>query len=54
MSRPCNGRRVLQRELQDPLAMLLLEGKLSEGETISVDGGAGGLLIEGSAVAAAA
>ncbi|MFZ1426335.1 MAG: ATP-dependent chaperone ClpB [Geminicoccaceae bacterium] len=47
-------KRVIQRELQDPLAMLLLEGKLSEGETIHVDAGAGGLLIQGTLVAAAA
>jgi ATP-dependent Clp protease ATP-binding subunit ClpB len=45
---------VLQRELQDPLAMLLLEGKLSEGERIHVDADDGGLLIEGVPVAVAA
>jgi ATP-dependent Clp protease ATP-binding subunit ClpB len=47
-------KRVLQRELQDPLAMLLLEGKLSEGERIHVDADDGGLLIEGVPVAVAA
>ena len=47
-------KRVIQRELQDPLAMLLLEGRLNEGETIHVDAGAGGLLIQGTPVAAAA
>ena len=30
-------KRVIQRELADPLAMRLLEGKLAEGDTVTVD-----------------
>jgi ATP-dependent Clp protease ATP-binding subunit ClpB len=43
-------KRQIQRNLQDPLALLILEGKLREGDTIRVDAGDGGLLINGSAV----
>jgi len=47
-------KRVIQRNLQDPLALLILEGKVREGETVRVDAGDGGLLINGSAVPLAA
>jgi ATP-dependent Clp protease ATP-binding subunit ClpB len=30
-------KRAIQRLVQDPLAMMLLEGKFSEGDTIQVD-----------------
>ena len=30
-------KRVIQKELQDPLARLILEGRISDGETITVD-----------------
>ena len=47
-------KRVIQRELQDPLAVMLLEGQLAEGQAIHVDAGEGGLVIHGAPVAAAA
>ncbi|MBI1240010.1 MAG: ATP-dependent chaperone ClpB [Alphaproteobacteria bacterium] len=40
-------KRVIQKRLQDPLAQLLLEGVVSEGETVAVTTGANGLLING-------
>ncbi len=36
-------KRAIQRELQDPLAMAMLEGRFGEGDTIHVDGGPEGL-----------
>jgi ATP-dependent Clp protease ATP-binding subunit ClpB len=46
-------KRVIQRELQDPLALRLLQGEFRQGETIRVDAGADGLtftaVIEGKA-----
>ncbi|MCY3907808.1 MAG: ATP-dependent chaperone ClpB [Anaerolineaceae bacterium] len=36
-------KRVIQRELQDPLALLLLEGQVQEGDVVFVDVGPGGL-----------
>jgi ATP-dependent Clp protease ATP-binding subunit ClpB len=47
-------KRVIQRSLQDPLALMLLEGKLGDGETVRVDAGEGGLIIQGAPVAVAA
>jgi len=47
-------KRVIQKSLQDPLARLILEGRIGEGETVSVDAGDGGLLINGAAVPLAA
>ncbi|MGE3969513.1 MAG: ATP-dependent chaperone ClpB [Dongiaceae bacterium] len=47
-------KRVIQRELQNPLATMILAGKIAEGETASVTGGPGGLLINGAPAAAAA
>jgi ATP-dependent Clp protease ATP-binding subunit ClpB len=38
---------VIQRYLQDPLALMILEGKVREGETVHVDAGEGGLIING-------
>ncbi len=40
-------KRVIQRRLQDPLAELLLEGKISDGSKIKVSGGKNGLTIDG-------
>jgi ATP-dependent Clp protease ATP-binding subunit ClpB len=37
-------KRAIQRELQDPLALLLLGGEFRAGETIRVDRGADGLM----------
>ncbi len=36
-------KRLIQRELQDPLALKLLSGEISEGSTVTVDVGDGGL-----------
>ena len=47
-------KRTIQRTLQDPLARLILEGRIRDGETIRVDAGEGGLQINGSAAALAA
>ncbi|MEL6724296.1 MAG: ATP-dependent chaperone ClpB [Pseudomonadota bacterium] len=40
-------KRVIQKELQDPLARLLLEGRIHDGETIEVDAEADSLTING-------
>ncbi|MDP6787378.1 MAG: ATP-dependent chaperone ClpB [Rhodospirillales bacterium] len=46
-------KRVIQRALQNPLAGLILEGKVLEGETIRVTAGEDGLTINGIKAAAA-
>jgi ATP-dependent Clp protease ATP-binding subunit ClpB len=38
---------VIQRRLQDPLAQMLLEGKIGDGDTITVGAGKSGLVING-------
>jgi ATP-dependent Clp protease ATP-binding subunit ClpB len=45
-------KRVIQRRLQDPLAQLLLEGKISDGSKIKVSAGRSGLTIDGVEFAA--
>jgi ATP-dependent Clp protease ATP-binding subunit ClpB len=40
-------KRVIQKELQDPLARLILEGSIKDGETVSVGEAAGVLTING-------
>jgi ATP-dependent Clp protease ATP-binding subunit ClpB len=45
-------KRVIQRRLQDPLAQLLLEGKISDGSKIKVSAGKSGLTINGQEFAA--
>lgn len=40
-------KRVIQKELQDPLARLLLEGRIHDGEDIAVDSEADSLIING-------
>ena len=47
-------KRVIQRTLQNPLALMLLEGRIGDGETVHVDAGRDGLVIQGTPVAAAA
>jgi ATP-dependent Clp protease ATP-binding subunit ClpB len=47
-------KRVIQRSLQDPLARLILEGRIGDGDVVDVDAGDGGLLINGSTAAMAA
>jgi len=43
-------KRVIQKELQDPLARLILEGAINDGEAITVSAEAGALTINGRAV----
>ncbi|MDQ2961120.1 MAG: ATP-dependent chaperone ClpB, partial [Candidatus Dormibacteraeota bacterium] len=45
-------RRVIQRRLQDPIAMALLQGRFADGDTISVDVQDGGLVVTGEPAAA--
>jgi ATP-dependent Clp protease ATP-binding subunit ClpB len=45
-------KRVIQRRLQDPLAQLLLEGKIGDGSKIKVSAGRSGLTIDGVEFAA--
>ncbi len=47
-------KRVIQRSLQNPLATLLLQGALHEGETVHVSAGIDGLSINGRSLAEAA
>jgi ATP-dependent Clp protease ATP-binding subunit ClpB len=46
-------KRVIQRSLQNPLASLLLEGVVQDGETVHVTAGADGLIIGGRLAVAA-
>jgi len=41
-------KRLIQREVQDPLAMKLLSGGLHEGDTVEIDAGDGALIIQGA------
>jgi ATP-dependent Clp protease ATP-binding subunit ClpB len=41
-------KRVIQRSLQDPLAQLILEGKIEDGATVKVSAGKRGLVINGT------
>jgi ATP-dependent Clp protease ATP-binding subunit ClpB len=43
-------KRVIQKELQDPLARLILEGALNDGDTVKVSAEAGALTVNGKAV----
>lgn len=45
-------RRVIQRELQNPLAGLILAGKIADGDHVSVSAGPDGLIVNGEAIAA--
>ena len=45
-------KRVIQRRLQDPLAQLLLEGKIADGAKVKVSVGKAGLSINGQEFAA--
>jgi len=44
-------KRVIQRALQNPLATLLLEGKIEDGQTVEVSADEHGLVIDGQSVA---
>ncbi len=46
-------KRVIQRELQNPLASMILEGKIGDGDKVSVSAGPEGLVVNGEMVAAA-
>jgi ATP-dependent Clp protease ATP-binding subunit ClpB len=46
-------KRVIQRSLQNPLAGLILEGAIREGEAVHVSAGRDGLVINGQVAAAA-
>ena len=46
-------KRVMQRELQNALAGLILEGKIADGDRVAVSAGPDGLVINGEMVAAA-
>lgn len=45
-------KRVIQRNVQDPLAELLLMGEIADGETVHVSAGVEGLVINGHEVGA--
>jgi len=47
-------KRAIQRSLQNPLASLILEGRIVDGDTVRVSAGEGGLIFNGQPVAAAA
>jgi ATP-dependent Clp protease ATP-binding subunit ClpB len=47
-------KRVIQKQVQDPLAELILSGRIKDGERVTVSVGAHGLVFNGEAVAAAA
>jgi ATP-dependent Clp protease ATP-binding subunit ClpB len=47
-------KRVIQRELQNPMASLILDGGIREGETARVTAGADGLIIDAVGTQAAA
>ncbi len=47
-------KRVIQRSLQNPLASMILEGKINDGDTVEVSANKDGLLINGEVVEAAA
>jgi ATP-dependent Clp protease ATP-binding subunit ClpB len=47
-------KRVIQRRLQDPLAQLLLEGKVGDGATVTVSANKTGLVIDGQEFSASA
>jgi len=40
-------KRVIQRSLQNPLATMILEGRINDGETVTVSSGEGGLTLNG-------
>jgi ATP-dependent Clp protease ATP-binding subunit ClpB len=40
-------KRVIQRSLQNPLATMILEGRINDGETVTVSSGEGGLILNG-------
>ncbi len=47
-------KRIIQRNLQNPLAQLIIAGRLDDGETVRVSAGPDGLVIDGQDSAALA
>ena len=47
-------KRAIQRALQNPIASLILEGRIADGDTVRISAGADGLIINGEAVDAEA
>jgi len=47
-------KRVIQRHLENPLAVLVLEGRIGDGDTAAVSAGEGGLIVNGEVVGAEA
>src|SRR5579864_565499 len=47
-------KRVIQKSVQDPLAELILSGRIKDGEKVTISAGKQGLVFNGAAVAAAA
>jgi len=47
-------KRVIQRQLQNPLAEMILAGEIREGDTVRVSAGEGGLIVNGKAIRAEA
>ncbi len=47
-------KRVIQKYVQDPLAEMLLEGKVHDGETVKITASKDGLMFNGQAVKQAA
>ena len=47
-------KRVVQRVLQNPIASLILEGRVADGDTVRIGASAGGLVSNGETVSAAA
>ena len=47
-------KRAMQKSLQDPLAELILSGKVKDGDTVKVSSGKQGLTFNGQAIAQAA
>jgi ATP-dependent Clp protease ATP-binding subunit ClpB len=45
---------VIQKSVQDPLAELILSGRIKDGETVKISSGRDGLIFNGATVAAAA
>jgi len=43
-------KRVIQKHLQNPLASLILDGSISEGETVKISAGEGSLILNGKAI----
>jgi ATP-dependent Clp protease ATP-binding subunit ClpB len=46
-------KRLIQRRLQDPIAMAILEGRVREGDTVTVEADGDALVIGGGGSAAA-